>query len=211
MSTNSGAAEHISCLISPDDSSALEAFYSKFHHLKRILEEDSSSDNSSLFSSNSDEGSCSTRDSTSTDDLSDYIFGDSGNGWSSMWRNSDSGTSSSSSSPLNSRHSPLSDMDRYDSVSPDATGLQIPTNSSAEIDGSLYRSRPGDVERRGVGVSLLHSDSTLQHRKLNSGSINSNISSSSSRGTDSFLKLGSNHFNSMNSGVSCRKPRKRTD
>lgn len=104
MSSNSGAAESISSSISPDGSPTLESFYSKFHHLKRILEEDSSSDSSSLFSSNSDEGSCSTdstRDSTSTDDFSDYIFGDSGHGWSNAWRNSDSDTSSSSSSPLN--------------------------------------------------------------------------------------------------------------
>lgn len=182
--------------ISPDGSPTVESFYSKVHHLQRILEEDSSSDNSSLISSNSDEGSCSTdstRDSTSTDDFSDYLFGDSGNGWNSMWRNSDSDTcSSSSSSPLNSRHSPLSDMDRYDSVSAEAAGLRIPTGSSAEID-----------------VSNLHSNTTLQHRKLNSGRISSN---SSSRETDPFLKLGSNHFNDIDSGgVSCRKSRKRTD
>lgn len=203
VSRSSGAAEYINNSISPDGSPTLELFYSKFHHLKRILEEDSSSDNSSLISSNSDEGSCSTdstHDSTSTDDFSDYIFGDSGNGWSSMWRNSDSDSSSSSSSPL-TRHSPLADMDRYDSVSPDATGLQIPTGSSAEIDGPLYRNRLVDVERVGGGVSLLHSD-TLQHRKLGSSRISSN---SSFKETDSFQRLGSNHFKDMNSGVSCRK------
>ncbi|KAH1253170.1 Ubiquitin carboxyl-terminal hydrolase 16 [Glycine max] len=188
ISTNSGVAEHVNSSISPDDSPALDSFYSKFHHLKRILEEDSSSDNSSLISSNSDEGSCSTdstRDSTSTDDFSEYLFGDSGNGWSSVWRNSDSDTSSSSSSsPLNLRHSPLSDMDRYDSVSPDAEGS------------------------RGIDVSRLSSNTTLQHRKLDSR-ISSN--SSSSRETDSCLKLGSNHFNDIDYGVLCRKPRKRTD
>ncbi|KAL2340024.1 hypothetical protein Fmac_007964 [Flemingia macrophylla] len=175
VSSNSGVAEHVSSSISPDGSAGLESFYSKFHHLKRILEEDSSSDNSSLISSNSDEGSCSTdstRDSSSTDDLSDYIFGDSGNGWSSLWRNSDSdASSSSSSSPLNPRHSPLSDMERYDSVSP-------------------------DVERRGIDISRLHSNTSLQHRKLDSGTISSN----SSRETGSFLKVGSNHFNDINSG-----------
>ncbi|KAG5034451.1 hypothetical protein JHK87_009361 [Glycine soja] len=188
ISTNSGVAEYVNSSISPDDSPALDSFYSKFHHLKRILEEDSSSDNSSLISSNSDEGSCSTdstRDSTSTDDFSEYLFGDSGNGWSSVWRNSDSDTSSSSSSsPLNLRHSPLSDMDRYDSVSPDAEGS------------------------RGIDVSRLSSNTTLQHRKLDSR-ISSN--SSSSRETDSCLKLGSNHFNDIDYGVLCRKPRKRTD
>ncbi|XP_061372049.1 ubiquitin carboxyl-terminal hydrolase 16-like [Gastrolobium bilobum] len=205
-STNPGAAEYISGSMAPDGSPDLESFYSKFHHLKRILEEDSSSDNSSLISSNSDEGSCSTdstRDSTSTDDLSDYIFGDSGHGWSSMWRNSDYDTSSSSSSsPLNSGNSPLSDMDRYDSVPPDSTGLRIPTGSSAEIDGPLCRNRLVDVERRGGGVSLLHSQTTLQHRKLGNGRISSN---NSCRETDSYVKKGSNHCNDVNSGVSCRK------
>ncbi|CAJ2641100.1 unnamed protein product [Trifolium pratense] len=184
----SGAAEPITSSISPDGSPTLESFYSRFHHLKKVLEEDSS-DNSSLFSSNSDEGSCSTdstRDSTSMDDFSDYIFGDSGHGWSSTWRNSDSDTSSSSSSPLNYRHSPLSDMDKYDSMSPDAT--------SSETD-------------RGASISHLHSDTILKHRKLDSSNISSNSSSSDA---DSFLKLGSNHSNDKNSGVSCRKSRKRT-
>ncbi|QHO16306.1 Hydroxyisourate hydrolase [Arachis hypogaea] len=43
---------------SPDGSPTLDSFYSKFHNLKRVLEDDSSSDNSSLISSNSDIGSC---------------------------------------------------------------------------------------------------------------------------------------------------------
>lgn len=54
-------------------------YYPNMHQLHKTME-DSSSDNSSLFSSNSDESSCSTastRDSASFDDLSDYIFGDS--------------------------------------------------------------------------------------------------------------------------------------
>lgn len=196
-SSNSGAAEPISSSVSPDGSPTLESFYSRFHHLKKILEEDSSSDSSSLFSSNSDEGSCSTdstRDSTSMDDFSDYIFGDSGRGWSSTWRNSDSDTSSSSS-PLNCRQSPLSDMDKYDSVSPEAANFRIPTGSSAKTDRD-------DV------ISHLHSDTILQHRKLDSSSISSN---SSSKDADSFLKLGSNHSNDKNSVVSSRKSRKRTE
>lgn len=190
VSSNSGAAEPISSSVSSDSSPTLESFYSRFHHLKRILEEDSSSDSSSLFSSNSDELSCSTdstRDSTSMDDFSDYIFGDSGHGWSSPWRNSDS--DSSSSSPLNYRHSPLSDMDKYDSVSPDTTGSSVKTD-------------------RGGGISHLHSDTILQNKKLDSSSISSN---SSSRDADSSLKVGSNHSNDKNCGVSSRKSRKRTD
>ncbi|XP_014501213.1 ubiquitin carboxyl-terminal hydrolase 17 isoform X2 [Vigna radiata var. radiata] len=173
ISTNYGVPEHVNSSISPDGSPALESFYSKFHHLKKILEEDSSSDNSSLFSSNSDEGSCSTDstcDSASTDDFTDYLFGDSGNGW----RNSDSDTSSSSS-PLNCRHSPLSNMDRYDSVSP-----------GVEKDNDVYRNGAVNVERRGMGV--LHSNTTSQHRGLGSGRI-------SSRETDCFVKEGSNLCN----------------
>lgn len=57
--------------------------------IHRIFEEDSSSDNSSLISGTSDEGSYSTestRDSASADELSDYIFGDPGRVWHS-WQN----------------------------------------------------------------------------------------------------------------------------
>ncbi|XP_019431245.1 PREDICTED: ubiquitin carboxyl-terminal hydrolase 17-like isoform X1 [Lupinus angustifolius] len=82
VSTDSGAAECMTSSISPDGSPTFETLHhSKFHHMKRILEEDSCSDNASLISNNSDEGSCttdSTRDSSSTDDFGDYIFGDSG-------------------------------------------------------------------------------------------------------------------------------------
>ncbi|XP_050235438.1 ubiquitin carboxyl-terminal hydrolase 16 [Mercurialis annua] len=98
--------------IPPDNTDSVESFFLKFHRLQRILEEDSSSDSFSFTSSNSDEGSCSTestRDSTSTEDLSDYIFGT----W-NTWRSaSDSDTcSSSSSSPLYTRNSPDGSMDR---------------------------------------------------------------------------------------------------
>ncbi|XLS75179.1 hypothetical protein HN51_032044 [Arachis hypogaea] len=55
VSITSGPTEYIS---SPDGSPTLDSFYSKFHNLKRVLEDDSSSDNSSLISSNSDIGSC---------------------------------------------------------------------------------------------------------------------------------------------------------
>ncbi|XP_028777759.1 ubiquitin carboxyl-terminal hydrolase 16 isoform X2 [Neltuma alba] len=138
--TSSVAAEYFPSSVSPSGSPTLDPFNSKFHHMKRILEDDSSSDNSSLISTNSDEGSCSTdstRYSTSTDDFSEYIFGESGCGW----KNSDSDTSSSSSSssPLNFRHSPLSDKDRYDSGFPDVSGLRTPAGLSVEVDSQLYR------------------------------------------------------------------------
>ncbi|CAI0467829.1 unnamed protein product [Linum tenue] len=143
-----------------NEAASVESFYLKFHRLQRILEEDSSSsDNYSFTSSNnSDEGSCSTdstRDSTSADDLSDYIFG----GWnSSTWRASSSSSSSTSSSPLYSRHSPLSNTDR------DASAAGF-----AETSGSHC----GDVTEGGER-RFYHAD-TVKHsahrsRKLGSSS-----------------------------------------
>jgi len=120
LSTVSGAA---------DGSPSLDAMYSKFIHQRRTLEEDSSSDNSSLFSSNSDEGSCSTdstSDSISTDDFADYIFGDLGRGSGGMLRNSDSNISPALSSSPHSRYFPSSDIDPHDSVLPHPTGFQPP-------------------------------------------------------------------------------------
>ncbi|MBA0855146.1 hypothetical protein Goshw_009800 [Gossypium schwendimanii] len=120
--TYSGLDEFHPSLIHSDTPSSIESFYSKYNQLQRILEDSSSSDSCSLFSVNSDEGSCSTdsrRDSTSTDDLIDSIFGDSVQGWNSPWRSCDSdASSSSSSSPLYLRHSPVADLDRYSSGSP---------------------------------------------------------------------------------------------
>ncbi|XP_068313355.1 ubiquitin carboxyl-terminal hydrolase 16-like isoform X2 [Pyrus communis] len=142
--------------------------------LRRILEEDSSSDNSSLISNNSDESSYSTgstRLSTSTDDLSDYIFGHSGRGWSRSWRNfSDSDTSStSSSSPSSTKHSPLSDSNRYASVSPETIGSSKPVDSFGTAT-----------------VTFLHSDTTKQCRKLASSSSSRNRETGTERlGPDS--------------------------
>ncbi|XWS23974.1 hypothetical protein CRYUN_Cryun28dG0061600 [Craigia yunnanensis] len=115
-SAHSSVDEFYPSSIHPDIPGSIDPFCSKYNQLQRILE-DSSSDSSSLFSSNSDEGSCctdSTRDSTCTDDLLDSVFGDSIRGWNSPCRSSDSDTSSSSSSSsslLYSRHSPLADLD----------------------------------------------------------------------------------------------------
>uniref|UniRef100_A0A1J3IZ64 ubiquitinyl hydrolase 1 n=1 Tax=Noccaea caerulescens TaxID=107243 RepID=A0A1J3IZ64_NOCCA len=89
----------------------MQSFYSSFQRLQRILEDDSSSDSSSLFDSNSDECSCST-ESTSTDDFADFIFGDH-QGRAHGQSEAPSPTSSSSStSPLSTRHSPLGDSTR---------------------------------------------------------------------------------------------------
>ncbi|KAF8117780.1 hypothetical protein N665_0008s0125 [Sinapis alba] len=90
----------------------IQSFYSSFQRLQRILEEDSSSDSSSLFDSNSDECSCST-DSTSMDDFADFIFGDH-QGRAHGQSEAPSPTSSSSSpSPPFTRHSRLGDSSRY--------------------------------------------------------------------------------------------------
>ncbi|GAU43480.1 hypothetical protein TSUD_244020 [Trifolium subterraneum] len=83
-STHSGSTEYMTNSVSTTHGlPALETINSKFHRMKSIMEEDSSSDNSSLFSNNSDDCSCSTDstcDSTSTDEFADYIFGNSGRG-----------------------------------------------------------------------------------------------------------------------------------
>ncbi|KAF2298735.1 hypothetical protein GH714_026334 [Hevea brasiliensis] len=183
--------------IPPDSLASVESFYLKFHRLQRILEEDSSSDNYSFTSSNSDEGSCSTestRDSTSTDDLSDYIFG----GWNNSWRNtSDSDTcSSSSSSPLYSRHSPETSRSRTDFADSAMEGGdwdRVPSGSSRVVD---LAAKEGD--------HFLPCDSSKQCRNL--GSSN-NVSSS--RETDSAKLVW---VNPVKSGVSFRRSMsKRTD
>ncbi|KAK8501068.1 hypothetical protein V6N12_000174 [Hibiscus sabdariffa] len=149
-STHSGLDEFYPSLIHRDTHGSIGSFYSKYNHLQMILEDSSSSDSSSLFSSNSDEGSCctdSTHDSTSADDLLDSIFGDSIYGCSSPWRSSDSDVSSSfSSSPIYSRHSPLADSNRYASGSP-------------EIRSSRMNEGKGDD-------AFSHTDTSKQCRKV---------------------------------------------
>lgn len=195
--------------VAPENLATVESFYLKFQRLQRILEEDSSSDNYSFTSSNSDEGSCSTdstRDSTSNDDLSDYIFG----GWNSSWRNtSDSDTSSSSSSPLDSRHSPLAATDRNVSGPPETSRSCLDHADSAMGDSNPWdripsrSSRLVDLEGKRDGP-FLHSDTIKQCRKL--------ASSSSCRENDS-AKLGwANPVKDVKSGVSLRRSMsKRTD
>lgn len=190
-STHSSVVQFYPSSIPPDGPAGIESFYSRFHQLQKILEEDSS-DSSSLISSNSDEGSCSTdstRDSSSTDDISDYIFGDSGCGWNSPWRNSsDSDTSSlSSSSPLATRHSAFSSSDQADY-----------TGSGMEGVGHSRSNEQEDLEGRG-NVSILHYDTTKQCRKL---------ASSSCRVTDSESLGWVSPLNDVKSGVSFRKATK---
>ncbi|KAE9595980.1 hypothetical protein Lal_00030870 [Lupinus albus] len=158
VSIDSGAAECMTSSISLDGSPTFKTHHSKFHHMKRILDEDSCSDNSSLISNNSDEGSCSTdstRDSSSTEDFGDYIFGDSG-----------------------------------PSVFSHTTGLPPPPTGTGSWGC----------------VSHIHPDTSIHRRKLDASR-----DSSSFRETDLIQRVGSNHFNVINCGVSCRKSRERTD
>ncbi|KAI3412767.1 uncharacterized protein J3R85_016885 [Psidium guajava] len=183
-----------------DGSTNIDSFYSKFHRLQRILEEDSSSDNSSLFSNTSDEGSCSTdgiRDSASADDLSDYICSDPVRGWSSPWRNSsDSDTSSSSSSsPLYSRHSPL--------ANPEGHALGFAETSPSQREG---------LDSGLGGVEFLKSNIIKWRRELEISSSSSHHSGSRCRETDSARPAWLNGSYDVKNGVSLRRSaRERTD
>lgn len=196
ISANSGIAERF------PGSTNFESSYPRLHQLQRILEDDSSSDSSSLLSSNSDEGSCSTdstRDSASTDDLTDYLFGDPRRGWSSPWRNySESDTSSSSSSPLGSMHSNLADLENYDSVAPQTNGhrTEAGKEENPNWDGlASGRSREKFFKHEG-SVLFLHPNSTERCRKI--------VSSSRHRETDGNI-LGSESLTNVKCDVPIRR------
>lgn len=180
----------------PDGSASIETFYSRFHRLQRILEEDSSSDCSSLISSNSDDGSCSTestRDSSSADDTSDFIFGgDPGCGWNSHWRtSSDSDTSSPSSSSMLYSTSRIQVGNAQPSMECDGLRERISSRSN---------NRLANLEGTG-SEPFLYSDTSKQCRKLTS-------SGSSCRETDSERLGRVSPFNDVKSSVVCRKPTK---
>ncbi|KAK8597078.1 hypothetical protein V6N13_001708 [Hibiscus sabdariffa] len=145
-----------------DTPGSIESFYSKYSRLQRIFEEDSASDNSSLFGSNSDDGSCctdSTRDSI-CDDLLDPVFGDSIHGWKTPWKSSDSDApSSSSTSPLYSRHSPLADSAKQ-------------KNNVVFDRRSSGSSRESDVGGK-VSAHFSLSDTSKQCRNVGGGSSSS--------------------------------------
>ncbi|GMI77257.1 ubiquitin-specific protease 16 [Hibiscus trionum] len=142
-----------------DTPGSIESFYSKYSRLQRIFEEDSASDNSSLFGSNSDDGSCctdSTRDSI-CDDLLDPVFGDSIRGWKNPWRSSDSdASSSSSSSPLYSSLSPLADSAKE--------------NNNVHLDGRYNGSRRQTDAGGKVTTPFPHSDTSKLCRNVGSNS-----------------------------------------
>ncbi|KNA03785.1 hypothetical protein SOVF_205740 [Spinacia oleracea] len=166
--------------------------------VRNILDFDSSSDNSSLFS-HSDEVSSSTdsnsRESISADDFSEYIFG-----YNAFFRHSsDSDTSSSSSSSSSSspqyttNHSPLSNTERYASALPN-------DNAHSVI---MEDSRPENL-----GSSFLNSNSSISSSKQDRKIVNI----SGSREADA-EKLGrANPLDNGKSGVLLRRSwRKRTD
>ncbi|KAK3038334.1 hypothetical protein RJ639_031430 [Escallonia herrerae] len=176
-----------------------------FQPRRPILEEDSSSDNSSsLFS---EAASCSTE--SSNRDSTDDIFGDLGPSCNSPWRNSsDSDTSSSSSShsPLYTRHSPLADSHRYASGCPETSGSQMDHSESAADFWARVPSRSRKVESsEGKGsVPFCYSDMTKQCRKLGT--------SSSCRETDADRLERIGHYENKKSGAFLRRSfRERTD
>lgn len=198
--------------VTRDHPTSFESFDSddwRFSSMSRIRKVDSSSDNSSLFSC-SDEGSCSTestRDSTSTDDFSDYLFGETGRGWNSPMRIS-SDSNGSSPSPLYSRCSPL-EVSRSNALdSPDTNGYPTCSASSVpEADGvwmspSQESSRKEDWEGRG-NPPILYSDTTKQCKRL-TNHCNNSSSSSCNRETDS-KRFGWVNPLDVKSGVSFRR------
>lgn len=134
-------------------------------------EVDSWSDSSSIFSHSDEASSTSTdsyRDSSSVDDLAEAIFGSSQYAGSSGWRNfpdSDaSSPSSTSSSPLYLKRSPLSNSKRYASTHIDTI------NDIKSSDGShrMALDNRGSTHpiRRCEEVSFLHSGSSSSSSKL---------------------------------------------
>ncbi|KAL3514261.1 hypothetical protein ACH5RR_026978 [Cinchona calisaya] len=188
---------------------------SSFQPFHTIWEEDSSSDkSSSLFS---EANSCSTdssnRDSMCSDDLFDQLLGvgDMGLCWGSSWRNSsDSETSSSSSSPtpLYSRHS-LHDLEAYASKYPKDTDHCTDTAVRAVNDRPSLPGHSGMEVAAGKGSApflcpdsdkgstpFLCPDSTKRCRKLGSSSCRETASS----------KLGwINPFENLKSSVTFRR------
>ncbi|XP_058097015.1 ubiquitin carboxyl-terminal hydrolase 17-like [Magnolia sinica] len=174
----------------PANTESLGSLDGRFLPVHRIPKTDSSSDNSSLFSC-SDEGSCSTestRDSTSTDEYSEYIFGDSDRlSWNSPMRVLDD-SDGSSYSPLGLRRSPLSVSNGHASCSPERGSSIFDFSSSSQDDARYEKRTDGSVDsceadgvvtrwaqrsrrevRQGEGSpSLLYPDTTKQCRNLTS-------------------------------------------
>ncbi|KAL1817635.1 hypothetical protein ACET3Z_020209 [Daucus carota] len=185
-----------------------QGFYRDHPSFRRVFsspDDDSSSDNSSsLFS---EACSCSTesstKDSTSTDDYFDQIFGESGhNSW---WNSSDSDTSSSSSpSPLYSKNMHWTSLDHFATKYNKGSHYSTDCVEYAE-DGHVWAKQPSNYSNvenlKGKGsVPVLYSDKVKHCRKLDG---NSNCSSCRETNLDKVGKL--NPLNSVKSGMSLRK------
>ncbi|PIA56317.1 hypothetical protein AQUCO_00700565v1 [Aquilegia coerulea] len=191
------------CQMTLDGLSSIESlgqFNRRIHQINRVPVLDSSSDSSSLFSC-SDEGSCSTestRDSTSTDDLSDYIFGESRFGWNSPWRGSDD---VSCSSPF--IRSPSTFAHRNDLSSYETNGY--PSMPVMNADKFSTRPHPDGKGLQEVEMPpFLYSDTSQNCRKL--ADRNSNNSGSNSSSETNLDHLGWGNPSYMKSGVSLRRP-----
>ncbi|XP_063947392.1 ubiquitin carboxyl-terminal hydrolase 19 isoform X5 [Daucus carota subsp. sativus] len=192
-----------------------EGFYQthpSFQRVSSVLEDDSSSDNSSSIFSEA--ASCSTesstKDSMSADDYFDQIFGDFGHKLNSSWWNtSDSDTSSSSSSPspLYTKNIPYSSSDHYVPGYNEENHCSADPAASAE-DGRVWANQPGKSSNldslKGKGSTpILYSDKTKQCREVVDS--NSDFSCSRCRATNlnSIGKI--NPLNNVKSGISHRR------
>ncbi|KAH9611223.1 hypothetical protein KSS87_018039 [Heliosperma pusillum] len=120
------------------------------HPLPNIHEADSSSDNSSVFShSDVSTSTDSSRESNSTDEFSEFFFGN--NGFSRSSDLDTSSSSSSSSSPLYMKRSPLSNSERYASALPEHNVLQADN---------------GKAHNEPCGVTFLNSNRSSQVRNV---------------------------------------------
>ncbi|KAL5982375.1 ubiquitin-specific protease [Asimina triloba] len=205
--------------LASDAPANMESFSSldgRFLPVHRIPKTDSSSDNASLLSC-SDEGSCSTestRDSTSTEEYSEYLFGDSGHfSWNSPMRFSDD--SDASYSPMGLRRSPLSTSnghvsssheDRYSlfdfgySSHEDGRLDKQTTRESCDSDGVATRwSQRSRIEGQEGPCQSLSADTTRQRRNL------TYYRSSSSETDWEWVDA-----RDVKSGVSLRRPGERT-
>lgn len=142
----------------------------RFHSMQRVAAVDSSSESSSLFSS-SDASSCSTvssKDSASTGDLSDYIFGEVRPGWYSHYGLSSDSVSSSSYGNLDAD----SEVDNGWREDLDGNGnsaiLYSDTTrhhrkSSCQFGSSSSTSRDADFEQFGyANLSVVNSGVSLR-------------------------------------------------
>ncbi|KAF5178636.1 Ubiquitin carboxyl-terminal hydrolase, partial [Thalictrum thalictroides] len=200
------------CQMTLDGLSSIKSFGQfnrRIHHINRVPVLDSSSDSSSLFSC-SDEGSCSTestRDSTSTDDLSDYIFGESQYGWNSPWRGSDDSDFSCSSpfirSPSTFTHRNASssyEMNGYPSNCP------MPVMDADRFSTGLH-SDGSEGLREAEMPPFLYSDTSQSCRKMaDRNSNNCSCSSSNSNSETNLEQLGWGNPLYMKSDVSLRRP-----